>query len=149
MMEMMIAVAIVALIASLAIPGYEMAVRTGEAAQLMSELRTNHQSFQLYFSERGYYPPTPAGEPYRVIPDGMEPYLSKTSTWTTSPKIGGHWFWLNPATPVYGFHNFVGLYLQDVRADQIQRIDQRLDDGNLATGALRLVSGNTLLYGLN
>lgn len=148
LVELMLGVGIIALLSSLAIPGYLAARHYAFRSSFLAELRKTSEAFQLYGAENKRFPDSVGG--FQEMPGGMENYMPKNSTWLTSPKIGGYWAWLNSIDPYYdeydGLIVFNGI---DATADQLQEMDAKLDDGNLASGSFRYASAqNTVTYGV-
>jgi len=149
MVELMIAVAIIAVIAGIAIPAWERARQSAQKAGLINEIRNNSEAFQTYATDHlNSLPPTPSG--FQVIPTGMATYMPQKSTWTTSPDGGGYWWWFNNTAQypsVAGYNGYVCLSNCGLSTDQLQEIDSLLDDGNLNTGSFQS-SGGFISYGI-
>ena len=152
MVELMIAVAIIAVIAGIAIPAWERARQTAQRTGLINEIRNNADAFQNYATDHTgnlaqALPPT--GQ-QQQIPDGMAPYMPKNSTWTGSPDGGGYWFWLNNVThypTLSGYNGYICVTSCGLPEDQLIEIDSLLDDGNLNTGSFG-ASGGFVYYGV-
>lgn len=148
LIELMIVIAIIALLASIAIPGFISARNVAQRSSLLNEVRQNAQALQLFASDNaGRMPPTPAAT--AVVPDGLASYLPRTSTWDSSHVIGATWGWLNIASGGPGQGN-ASLLLQFAGANAtIQEhalaIDRALDDGSLTTGEVQFSPGTNLL----
>ena len=149
MVELMIAVAIIAVIAGIAIPAWGRARQSAQKAGLINEIRNNAEAFQTYATDHyNSLPATAAG--FQEIPTGMATYLPKKSTWTTSPDGGGYWWWFNNTThfpSLAGYNGYICLFNTGLSDDQLQEIDSLLDDGNLNTGSFES-SGGFIYYGV-
>lgn len=146
--EIMIVVSILCFLALLAIPAFKRAKLKTVRTQLISELRTTGESFQIYASDHGSNMPDTAM--YGEYPDGMQTYLPKNSTWTGVPPGGGHWAWLSfkDGSSVGGFKGFVAVIDSDFSTEDIQMIDEEIDNGVLSKGGL-IYSKPWVLYGVN
>ena len=132
--ELIIVGSVLGMLAMVAGPSY-LGTRAGnEANELAEEFRTYAAAFRIYQTSEGTWPPDALPG---TIPQGMENRLSRFNDETFS---GGHWDWDCDATTQAASLSLVGC-----RAGKgvFERIDQILDDGDLATGSL-LASGNRL-----
>ena len=149
LVEMMIAVAVIALLASIAVPAAIRARNRSRAIDIANELRATGEAFQMYAQEKTVFPPSAAG--FSTIPTGMSNYMPKKSTWTSSPPGGGWWyFWnFNPFS-IWGYNVFIGVYNPNFTTETSQQIDAALDDGDPNTGQIRVLNGGSwILYGVN
>lgn len=139
LLEIMITVSIIAIMALLAMSASAKARRAAQVTRTLSGLRVAVQSFGDYSFQTGNYPPDAAPG---VIPPGMSDYLNRMS-WTAATPLGGAWDWV-PALPGYG----CGVQMTGVLVDETRmaEIDERLDDGNLATGLFRKVDPTNYIY---
>lgn len=105
----------------------------GRADRCAAELRTLAAVFETHRRDTGTWPAA-TGEP-GAAPAGLETLLPR-DTWTQPTPFGGRYAWVEktPALAVTAFVPDAPLALS--RRD-LQRIDARLDDGNLATGRFR------------
>ena len=128
--ELMIVVAVIGLLAAIAIPSYAHARERSLNVRFAADLQVAKAAFIEYSMDHGKYPPdtTPG-----VVPDGMADYLRRIA-WTQPTTIGGQWDWDNSQ---FGFKAGVSVYSPTASIDQMLRIDQMIDDGNLATGDFR------------
>jgi len=127
LLEIMIVIMIVGLLAGLAIPMMIKARRSTQITLFVSDLRVASSAFDVYgFEHRGQWPAdvAPGG-----VPPGMEDYLTRVR-WEQTTSLGGQWDW-DPSIP--------GVVAVGVTADAatMQEVDDKLDDGNLATGLFR------------
>ena len=58
--------------------------------------------------------------------------------WTQPTSLGGQWDWDDGQ---FGFKAGVSVYQPAAPVSQMQKIDQLIDDGDLATGGFRARSG--------
>lgn len=146
LVEMMIAVAVIAVIASIAVPAAMRARNRARTVDIINELRATSEAFQMYVQEKTIFPPTSSG--FSAVPAGMDRYMPKKSTWKSATPGGGLWyFWNFNPFGVWGYNAFVGIYNPNFTPDTLQAIDDALDDGDATTGSV-LTFGNWVLYGI-
>jgi len=138
--ELMITVAVIAVIASLAIPAWQRARKRSQADALVSELRINGEAFQVYAAEKGGLPANSGV--LSAMPAGMAPYMPKKSTWTGVSPTGGYWVWWNFGTSSFwGFTGIIGVYNANFDSEQVKHIDTAMDDGDPNNGGIHLSTG--------
>jgi prepilin-type N-terminal cleavage/methylation domain-containing protein len=131
LIEVLIAVAIMADLLLIGMPAYQRARKQAQNARFTADLRVAASAFEMYSAENSRYPDeTAAG----VLPAGMEQYLRGIS-WSMVNSLGGVWDWdydqgyakaaVCTETPI------------DMDDLQIADIDERIDNGVLATGSFR------------
>lgn len=135
--EIMIVMAIIAMLAAIAIPSFMKARNTVYDTEFAAELRVLASGFEMYCLGQ---PSAPASAAPGVLPDGVDGYLRKDD-WTDGTPLGGQWQWTDDI-PGIG----QGILALGVTAsvERMQGIDRRMDDGNLNTGNLRTYSGGYL-----
>lgn len=139
LVEIMIAVTIIAIIALLVYPAFTKIRRSAQNSRFISDLRVFSQAFEGYSIETGLWPPNVGAG---VVPAGMSSNF-KVSSWTAETSVGGRWNW-----DVNNFGFVAGVSVSNPTADTLQMtlIDQRIDDGNLSTGLFRQVAPNRYSY---
>jgi len=146
LVEIMIVFAVIALIASIAIPSWQRARKRSQADALINELRVTGDAFQVYSTEKGSLPPTSAN--FSVVPTGMSSYMPKNSTWAGTSPTGGYWvYWNFTPTGVWGFNGIIGVYNPNFDPDQLTQIDTSLDDGDPNNGGIHTTNG-WVFYGV-
>lgn len=134
LVEIMIVVAIIGLLAAIAVPSFKKARLTAQATAIANDLRVFHDAFQTYTMAHGTFPPGSTGPD--TLPAGMDGYI-RLEDWSAGVAGGGDYLWL--------YWNAISqwvIYLDDAsRGDLMQLVDEKLDDGDLATGLFRQRTG--------
>jgi type II secretory pathway pseudopilin PulG len=143
LVEVMLVVAIIALLAAVMVPAVQRALRGRANGQTAYQLRCAVEAFEMYAGESGSYPP----DSYPgVIPPEMAdyyfPYFKITEWWPLATELGGAFDW---DVGYHGFAASVSISSPTASQQQLQEYDQLIDDGDLDTGRLRLV-GNQLHF---
>jgi len=140
---------LIGLLAVVAVPQGKKLIVAARSKAVINDLRGFTRAFQAYLREKGDWPPglATAGE----VPPGMADYL-RQSNWEKITPIGGYYHWEknmkhNDRT-VRAAIVIASKGLVKVTADRIQLedIDRKCDDGNLATGSFLLGFANAPLY---
>ena len=133
--ELMITVAVIALVAALGVPSWQRARKRSQANALVNELRVTGEAFQIYAAEKGTLPANSGA--FSVIPTGMASYMPKNNTWTGLAPTGGYWVWWNFGSGrFWGFTGIVGVYNPGFDPAEVTHIDSTLDNGNPNTGGI-------------
>ncbi|MCX6956799.1 MAG: prepilin-type N-terminal cleavage/methylation domain-containing protein [Verrucomicrobia bacterium] len=130
LVEIMVVVVIIGLLAAIALPAMARVKRNAQNARLVSDLRTFAQGFETYALKHGAWPPD--GTP-RVLPTGMSGEI-KDAAWAQDTAVGGQWDW---DYQQFGITAGISIFEPTVSVAQMQEIDARIDDGDLATGNFR------------
>jgi prepilin-type N-terminal cleavage/methylation domain-containing protein len=128
--ELMIVVAVVGLLATMAMPSMVKARRVTQSNVMFSDMRTAAGAFEVYALEMGDYPPNSGPG---VVPMGMADYLGDFN-WTSRNSVNGRWNW---DVDRHGFRAGVSVSQVDVPEDVMQQLDDRVDDGDLSSGVFR------------
>ena len=147
LVEVMVVVAIISVLASLALPALarmKMRTRTNVIA---NDFRVFAQAFQSYAQETGGWPPDAAAG---VLPPAMAGRL--TAAWRRTTPMGGKYNW------EYNQMHFGQRYLAAIsiaaatgaplplNVNQLIDLDQSIDDGNLLGGNFRIGAGLVPLF---
>lgn len=148
LVEIMVVVVIIGLLAAAAIPAFRLVTLRSRASTVANDFRTFSTAFITYSLQNGRYPDNQAN------PQDAMPQLAGqlTGAFMQRTPIGGYYKW-NFGIPADGIPSKAALIIQAAAGnpvvddlDQLERIDQLIDDGNLATGNLQLGSTNSLVY---
>ncbi|MDQ6810196.1 MAG: type II secretion system GspH family protein [Verrucomicrobiota bacterium] len=131
LVEIMIVVAIVALLAVIALPSFLRARERARQAKFLNALRIATGAFEMYAAEHGAYPPDVNRG---IVPPGMQTYFGAKLDWTGPTPIGGNWDWDHD---VFGIKAGVTVVVPNETPEQMAEIDAKIDDGDLTTGAFR------------
>lgn len=132
----MIVVAIIALLAAIAVPGFLRARQRSQNTKFINALRVATDAITLYAVENGRYP---ADVNRGVVPTGMATYLDQSFDWTAPTPIGGRWDW-DFDRP--GAKAAVAVVQSTASLEQLREIDRMYDDGDLATGRFQDLGGD-------
>lgn len=135
LVEIMIVVAIIALLAVIALPSFLRARQSAQNAKFVNALRVASNAIETYAVEHNGYP---SDANRSVVPSGMATYLDATLDWTGPTPIGGQWDW---DFNVFGVKAAISVVNPTASLAQLLEIDRRIDDGDLATGAFQDMSG--------
>ena len=131
LVEIMIVVAIIALLAAMALPSFMRARQKAQNAKLINGLRVATDAFQMYAIEHSAYPPDVNRG---VVPAGMALYFGPTFDFTKRTPIGGNWDW---DYNTFGFTAGVSVVGSGADTTRMSEIDAKIDDGDLSTGGFQ------------
>ena len=151
LVEVMIVVAIIALISAIAIPGLQHARLQSHRVALVKELKNTAEGFEMYAADNLKLPLETNNTGLAISqiytpPTGMQLYLPQNSTWTNGTN--GTWYWLYWPTALPPYKGFIYLINPNLTNDDITYVDQQLDDGNPNTGSIINYGNGQLLYAL-
>jgi type IV pilus assembly protein PilA len=133
LVEIMIVVAIIALLAAVALPSFLRAREQSQNTKFISALRVASDAIDIFVMENHRYPPDANRG---VIPIGMETYLDQSVNWTGTTPIGGRWDW---DFNVSGVQAAISVVEPTASVEQLREIDRKFDDGDLSTGRFRRI----------
>ena len=151
LVEIMIVVAIIALIVAIALPNLALARQTAQRTRLLKLVKETSDGFTMYEADNQKLPLQTASASMAIstagiVPPGMNLYLPQNNTWTTGTD--GTWYWVYWPNGRPGYNGFVYLLNPNITDDDIAFIDSKIDDGNTQTGALINYGGTGLIYSL-
>lgn len=126
--ELMLVVAIIALLAVLALPSFLRARQRTQNAKFVNALRVVSGAFDTYAMEHNGYP---ADVNRAIVPPGMAPYFNPSFDFTAPTPIGGLWDWDKDN---FGFKAGLSVVNPGAPRPQLVDIDGVWDDGNLVSG---------------
>ena len=140
LIEVMIAVVIIGLLASLAVPTFLSIRKRTQHFRFMNDVRIYRDALETYYVEVGTLPVDSATG---VVDGAMQDYI-RPSQFAQKTPIGGQWdIEANDSGITLG----VGAVGYTIDATELAELDGRFDDGILATGRLRdIVSGSRFYY---
>lgn len=139
LVEIMIVVAIIGLLAAMGLPVWAKARRNSQNTAFINDLRVGLYAAQTCLFETGAWPSERGAG---VIPPELQPYVNGV-TWGNLTPVGGQWDWENN---VSGCVAGLAVSLPSVTAQQMQEIDAKIDDGNLATGRFQTRGSGGFIY---
>ena len=133
MIELVVAVVIVAILAAIALPRFTSASENARMSAQHAAFLELERALELYHVDHGDWPPN---SPVFAYPPELEPYL-RTGEHVPAPALGEGWDWNGPGTGVdpYGYNLAIRGLPPPV--DVWLEFDRRYDDGSLATGLYR------------
>ncbi|HEV3243822.1 MAG TPA: type II secretion system protein [Chthoniobacterales bacterium] len=131
LVEIMIVVAIIALLAAIALPSFLRARERARRTIFISALRVARDACDTYVIEHNGWPPDVNRG---TLPAGMATYFNAHFDWTASTPIGGHWDW---DYKVFGFTAGVSVIDPNETPEEMAEIDAMIDDGDLSSGAFQ------------
>jgi prepilin-type N-terminal cleavage/methylation domain-containing protein len=137
LVEILIVVVIIGLLVALAIPAMQNVRKVTIANRVAADLKTFAGAFEQAALENGTWPTD--GIP-RSVPPGMDGALPM-GAWGERTPAGGFYDW---DQDVFGITAAVSIDNPTVDLAVLQRIDDVLDDGDLATGIFRQRSGGVM-----
>lgn len=137
LIELMVVVTTIGILALLGIPGIRIATERTAATAAASDLRVFTEAVEFFSTAQGDYPDTMT---YTRMPEEIASYLPpvwKNGTYS--------WFYVKGRDSTY-----VYVYNLKFTTEQAIRLDSIIDDGNIATGNLRMAfNGSGLIYLFN
>jgi len=131
LIEILTVAGIIGLLAALALPFFIKARQASEDSAFASDLRVVVSAFVTYSVANKRYPPEVGPG---VLPTGISEFLSRRFDWAEKTPIGGQWDWDYNQSGVVAA---VSVFEPNRTPDQMRKIDEKIDDGNLATGNFR------------
>jgi prepilin-type N-terminal cleavage/methylation domain-containing protein len=135
LVELLLAVSVLAMLAAFLIPAIQAAIRGRENAECSRKLRTAVEAFSVYAADTGSYP---ADKNPGEVPPEMEAYYFpyfKIDWWEAPAELGGQWDWDNG----YNFKFSVSIASPSRSQEQMEEFDRMVDDGVLNAGRFRKV----------
>jgi prepilin-type N-terminal cleavage/methylation domain-containing protein len=134
LVEIMMVVAIIGLLSTLAIPAMKRARLDSTATRVANDYRVYAAAFVMEASVAGSWPQrTARGR----LPSALYAYIDRDD-FKSQTLLGGRWKWQGPTRgQIRKGKTKARLRMQNLRRvniDMLERVDEILDDGNLKTG---------------
>tara|TARA_R110002111_G_scaffold158719_2_gene225500 strand:- start:44 stop:478 length:435 start_codon:yes stop_codon:yes gene_type:complete len=130
----MVVVTTIGIMALLAMPGIRVAAARTEAAATANDIRVFTEAIEFYSTAEGAYPDSMT---YTQMPNEIASYLP-------TPWKNGSYSWFYAKTDNF---TYVYVYNLNFTAEQAVHLDRIIDDGNIASGDLRMaINGSGLIY---
>jgi type II secretory pathway pseudopilin PulG len=144
-----VATLLIGLLAVVAVPQGKRFIIAARSDAVIDDLRAFTQAFQAYLRKNGDWPPeqATAGQ----LPPGMAGYLRQPD-WGKNTPIGGCYNWEKNkkhngrTVPAAIAISSNGRFKVTSDRAQLEDLDRKIDDGNLATGSFLLGFANAPLY---
>ncbi len=129
LLELMVVLALIGVLASLAVPSYSQARTQAKVARTASELVHIAEAFMAYEALHAEYP----SDSHRTLPDGMTNFIDE-SLWEAETPLGGYYNWEGPDSYPYAG---VSIFSHTVSQEVLESLDRRIDDGDMSSGRFR------------
>jgi len=151
LVEIMVVVAIIALLMAIAIPNFARAREVSNENRFINNLRVIGDAFDMYTADYGGYPPDGFPASWNNL-DGMRPYLTRVK-WTENTPIGGTWDWDNSQTFGMAGARVTGITVHsppqtsNTGRQTLVEIDRKFDNGDITTGVfIQRNNGSGYIY---
>lgn len=143
LVEMIIVIAVLAILAALVIPEYQHIEGSAEATAAGASMEAIAKAVQHYQAIHGEWP---EDKNRRVLPPELSEYLP-TNEFESAP-LGGVWDyedWRGRGYSVGGGDIGIAISIVEGDPDLYEAVDREIDDGNLSTGVVQYYSGSPRL----
>ncbi len=146
LIELMIVTSIISIVTMGVRSGFQRITARSGATAFWNDGRVFSEAFSRYAQEKGSYPADQTVA--RTVPAGMGDYLRQTA-WLRTTPLGGTYDWDNKDA-----HNSLGVTFNAAikvtgctwSLENLQLLDQWFDDGNLATGNIRVTDAGSTVF---
>ena len=140
LIELMIVIAIIGILASIAIPNFIKYRKKAKIAEAAADIKNFEKGFIAYALDEGDFP----NDSHIVLPDlpKMEEYIAP-SVWGKATALGGPSNWEGPDS-----YPYAGISIFEASAPQrdLRLLDSMLDDGDLTKGKFRQTPNGRYTY---
>jgi prepilin-type N-terminal cleavage/methylation domain-containing protein len=151
LVEIMIVVAIIAILATIAVPAWLRASMRSQNAKFLNDARVFAHAMDVFATENKVYPPDFGTGSLTKTANGtfydLRPYVDEEKYYSRTP-LGGQWDIESQTTDDPGglLPAAVGVDNYAVTQGQLLMLEEQYDDEDLTTGGLRLVDSDTRYY---
>ncbi len=139
MIELLIVIAIIGLLASIALPAYNNYVKRAQLTETAVQLGHWGREFNRWQQINGSYP----NDSHIVLPPDAPGLGIDNTAWQADTALGGNWNWEGPDNYPYAGIAILGATKP---VEDIQQLDSILDDGDLSTGKFRKTPNGRYTY---
>lgn len=136
LVEIMIVVAIIAILATVAVPSWLRARMRAQNVRYINDLRIYSAALDTFAVEHKRFPPNYAPGQLTDGTVDFTPYLKTPEEWVKETSIGGTW---DIETADTGIKCAVGAYEYTIDPVQLNLLENLGDNGDSATGVMRVV----------
>ena len=140
LVELMIVIAIIGVLSSIAIPHFVNYRRKAQIAEAAADIKNFEKGFIAYAIDEGDFP----DDSHIVLPDlpKMEEYINP-SVWGKTTALGGTYNWEGPDSYPYAG---ISIFEHNASDQDLELLDAMLDDGDLNQGKFRLTPNDRYTY---
>lgn len=135
LVEIMIVVAIIAILATIAVPSWLRSRMRTQNVKFINDLRVYSQALDTYAVENKTYPPNSAPG---TLSTEFAPYIKTQTEWVYDTPIGGTW---DIETYSSGVNAAVGSYGYGIDTVQMGLLEELGDNGDSGSGVMRILGG--------
>jgi len=139
LIELMIVIAIVGLLASIAIPSYQNYVKRAQMAETGVKLGAWAREIKMWKAVMGRYP----NDSHIVLPPDAPGLSIDVNEWLAPTILGGNWNWEGPDN-----YPYAGIAILGATApiEEIVQFDRMMDNGDLTSGKFRQTPNGRYTY---
>ena len=144
LVELMIVLAIIAILASMAVPRISVYFQKAKARTVASNLKSFEKAFRTYAAEHGDFPEdSHLSPPYHLPPNTDLHEFINVEVWIAQTPLGGNYNWEGPDN-----YPYAGISLYNATAPEavMTMLDRMMDDGNLTQGVFRKTPNGRYTY---
>jgi len=144
LIELLVVVVIIGVLAAMAVPNFLRAMEKARISRMAADLKTFESAFLDFSIQTGDFPPdSHLEQPYHLANGiGIEAYVP-VGSWVAKTPFGGNYNWEGPDSYPYAG---ISLFASSATAEQMQKLDALLDDGDLTQGAFRRTPNDRYTY---
>lgn len=146
LLELAIVVSVIGTLVTMSLPSVMNARKQSRLLSMVNDCRVIFDAMNMYAMDNGGFPKAPGPTPVPLT------QILANARWDRPTALGGHWLYSN------ALKNSL-LVIDDININRgtyplaptvdWQEVDRQIDDGDLTTGAFRLVSGMQIQFSLD